>query len=230
MLYYRHRLYERWRRERQQQTNIELTEDELHRAELEDANLHVANNVLENCLSTLKHETMYYPSRIRQLLDSGDNKSLAEVSAYYRDLYSILIQQAAEQMEHIRLHVRPVELYGQTVVGDENLLRYLFELVLDERGERKEERGERNEKRRERKEERGERIDNKENKRIQVEVKDDHYVVYQVPLTGQISPMNSLIARQIVRDHGEAVNRHGCGITIDNQQVNITLPRYNGKI
>ena len=241
MLYYRHRLYERWRRERQQQTNIELTEDELHRAELEDANLHVANNVLENCLSTLKHETMYYPSRIRQLLDSGDNKSLAEVSAYYRDLYSILIQQAAEQMEHIRLHVRPVELYGQTVVGDENLLRYLFELVFEKRGERKEERGESNEKRGERKEdsqrhtltlvrERGERIDNKENKRIQVEVKDDHYVVYQVPLTGQISPMNSLIARQIVRDHGEAVNRHGCGITIDNQQVNITLPRYNGKI
>ena len=207
MLYYRHRLYERSRRERQQQTNIELTEDELRRAELEDANLHVANNVLDNCLSTLKHETMYYPSRIRQLLDAGEYKSLAEVSAYYRDLYSILIQQAAEQMEHIRLHVRPLELYGQTVMGDENLLRYLFELILEEIGLKNAERG-----------------------MIQSEVKDDKYVVYHIPLATRLSPLTSYIARQIVRDHGEAVNRHGCGITTEQHQVNITLPRYNGKL
>ena len=198
MLYYRHRFYERWRRERQQQTNIEMTDDELRRAELEDANLHVVNNVLDNCLSTLKHETMYYPSRIRQLLDTGDTKALAEVSAYYRDLYSILIQQAAEQMENIRPHVRPVELYGQTVLGDENLLHYLFELLGATS--------------------------------VEAEVKDDKYVVYNVHLTSDLSPLTSLLARQIVRDHGEAVNRHGCGITINNQQVNITLPRYNGKV
>ena len=198
MLYYRHRFYERWRRERQQQTNIEMTDDELRRAELEDANLHVVNNVLDNCLSTLKHETMYYPSRIRQLLDTGDTKALAEVSAYYRDLYSILIQQAAEQMENIRPHVRPVELYGQTVLGDENLLHYLFELLGATS--------------------------------VEAEVKNDKYVVYNVPLTSDLSPLTSLLARQIVRDHGEAVNRHGCGITINNQQVNITLPRYNGKV
>ncbi|MBL1488816.1 hypothetical protein ELC62_30700, partial [Klebsiella pneumoniae] len=54
MLYYRHRLYNRFRRERMQQTNIEIADDELRRAELEDSNLHVANAVLDNCLSTLK--------------------------------------------------------------------------------------------------------------------------------------------------------------------------------
>ena len=200
MLYYRHRLYQRFRQERQQQTNIEMADDELRRAELENANLHVANSVLDNCLSTLKHETMYYPSRIRQLVDAGDMQSLTEVAAYYRDLYGILIQQATSQVERIKLHIHPVELYGQKVLGDENLLHYLFELI------------------------RGEKLE------VKAEVKDDKYVVFSIPLTTRLSPLTSLLIRQIVRDHGEATARRGCGIVIDNNLVNITLPRHNGKI
>jgi len=207
MLYYRHRLYQRFRQERQQQTNIEMADDELRRAELENANLHVANSVLDNCLSTLKHETMYYPSRIRQLVDAGDMQSLTEVAAYYRDLYGILIQQATSQVERIKLHIHPVELYGQKVLGDENLLHYLFELI---RGEKLEARGEKLE--------------------VKAEVKDDKYVVFSIPLTTRLSPLTSLLIRQIVRDHGEATARRGCGIVIDNNLVNITLPRHNGKI
>ena len=207
MLYYRHRLYQRFRQERQQQTNIEMADDELRRAELENANLHVANSVLDNCLSTLKHETMYYPSRIRQLVDAGDMQSLTEVAAYYRDLYGILIQQATSQVERIKLHIHPVELYGQKVLGDENLLHYLFELI---RGEKVEARGEKLE--------------------VKAEVKDDKYVVFSIPLTTRLSPLTSLLIRQIVRDHGEATARRGCGIVIDNNLVNITLPRHNGKI
>ena len=202
VLYYRHRLYERSRRERQQQTDIEMTEDELRRAELENANLHVVNNVLDNCLSTLKHETMYYPSRIRQLLDSGDTQSLEEIATYYRDLYTILIQQAAEQLEHMPIRLHPVQLYGQTVLGDENLLRYLFELL-----------GVKNQK-----------------SEVKSEIKDDKYVVYSITLSSTLSPLTTLIVRQIVRDHGEAANRRGCGITKEHQQVNIILPRYNGKL
>jgi signal transduction histidine kinase len=209
MLYYRHRLYQRFRQERQQQTSIEMADDELRRAELENANLHVANSVLDNCLSTLKHETMYYPSRIRQLVDAGDMPSLAEVAAYYRDLYGILIQQAIAQEERIKLHVHPVELYGHTVLGDDNLLHYLFELLLEARGERLEVRD-----------------------MIKSEVKDEKYVVYHIPLTSHLSPLTSYLARQIVRDHGEATARRGCGIVIDqeNNIVNITLPRHNGKL
>lgn len=207
MLYYRHRLYQRFRQERQQQTNIEMADDELRRAELENANLHVANSVLDNCLSTLKHETMYYPSRIRQLVDAGDMQSLTEVAAYYRDLYGILIQQATSQVERIKLHIHPVELYGQKVLGDENMLHYLFELI---RGEKLEVRGEKLE--------------------VKAEVKDDKYVVFSIPLTTRLSPLTSLLIRQIVRDHGEATARRGCGIVIDNNLVNITLPRHNGKI
>ena len=198
MLYYRHRLYNRFRRERMQLTNIEMADDELHRAELEDSVLHVSNAVLDNCLSTLKHETMYYPSRIRQLVDAGDVDSLTEVAAYYRDLYSILIQQAVDQVERIKLHVRPVRFYGQQVLGDENLLRYLFEL-LEVKGE------------------------------IASEVKDDNYVVFHVPYKTRDS-LTSYLCRQIVRDHGEATNRRACGITEENQQITVILPRYNGKI
>ena len=198
MLYYRHRLYQRFRQERQQQTNIEMADDELRRAELENANLHVANSVLDNCLSTLKHETMYYPSRIRQLVDAGDMQSLAEVASYYRDLYSILIQQATSQVERIKLHVHPVELYGQKVLGDENLLHYLFELL--------------------------------KTKEVTAEVKDDKYVDFHATLHAPLSTLTFMMARQIVRDHGEATARRGCGIVIDNNLVNITLPRHNGKI
>ena len=46
----------------------------------------------------------------------------------------------------------------------------------------------------------------------------------------RLSPLTSLLIRQIVRDHGEATARRGCGIVIDNNLVNITLPRHNGKI
>ena len=200
MLYYRHRLYRRFRQESQQQTTLEMADDDLHRAELENANLHVANSVLDNCLSTLKHETMYYPSRIRQLVDSGDLKPLAEVTGFYRDLYSILIQQALGQVERIKMHVHPVEFYGQQVLGDANMLRYLFELVRVEKQE------------------------------VKAEVKDDKYVVFTIPLTTNLSPLHFLLCRQIVREHGEATARRGCGIVIENNLVNITLPRHNGKL
>ena len=197
MLYYRHRLYRRFHQESQQQTTLEMADDDLHRAELENANLHVANSVLDNCLSTLKHETMYYPSRIRQLVDSGDLKPLAEVTGFYRDLYSILIQQALGQVERIKMHVHPVEFYGQQILGDTNMLRYLMELLKGD---------------------------------VVAEVKDEKYVVYHITLAAPLSPLNFLLCRQIVREHGEATARRGCGIIIENNLVNITLPRHNGKL
>ena len=195
MLYYRHRLYRRFSQERQQQLHIELAGDELKRAELEDSNLHVANAVLDNCLSTLKHETMYYPSRIRQLVDTGSVELLSEVVGYYRELYGILIQQAIGQVESVKLHIRPVSLYGQTVQGDENLLHYLFELLKGD---------------------------------VRAEAKDDRYVVCHVTLAAPVSPIDYLLCRQIVRDHGEATGRRGCGISVENEQVTIILPRHHG--
>ena len=197
MLYYRHRLNERFKRERMQLDNIEMADDELRRSELEAAKLHVANNVLDNCLSALKHETMYYPDRIRQLVDNSDISALGEVTQYYRQLYGILSEQAMRQVEQIRIHVHPMELYGQQVIGDENLLRYLFEIIKP--------------------------MD------IQSEIKDDQYVSYLLKATFK-SDIDRLLCRQIVRDHGEATHRRGCGIIVEENKITITLPRYNGKI
>ena len=197
MLYYRHRLNERYKRERKQLDNIEMADDELHRSELEAAKLHVANNVLDNCLSALKHETMYYPDRIRQLVDNGDVNALGEVTQYYRQLYGILSEQAMRQVEQVRLHVHPLELYGQQVIGDENMLRYLFEIIKPSE--------------------------------VQADVKDEQYVTYTLKATFK-SDMDRLLCRQIVRDHGEATHRRGCGITVKENEITITLPRYNGKI
>lgn len=80
---------------------MELATDELRRRQYESDRLHVSNSVLDNCLSTLKHETMYYPSRIRQIVDSQpcDLEALGEVADYYHALYSILSEQAMRQIE-----------------------------------------------------------------------------------------------------------------------------------
>ena len=198
MLYYRHRLYSRHRRERMQLDNIEMADDELRRAELEENKLHVVNAVLDNCLSTLKHETMYYPSRIRQLVDQGDMESLAEVTRYYRDLYGILSEQANRQVEQVKLHVTKLELYGQPVLGDEAMLHYLFDILKPAT--------------------------------VEAAPKDDKYVVFRITLAASLEPLSSLLCRQIVRDHGEATHRRGCGINIDNNNVTLILPRHNGKL
>ena len=197
MLYYRHRLNERYKRERMQLDNIEMADDELRRSELEAAKLHVANNVLDNCLSALKHETMYYPDRIRQLVDDGDINALGEVTRYYRQLYGILSEQAMRQVEQVRLQVRPMELYGQQVLGDENMLRYLFEIIKPSEK--------------------------------QAEIKDEQYVTYTLKAAFK-SDIDRLLCRQIVRDHGEATHRRGCGITVEDNKITIILPRYNGKV
>ena len=213
LLYYRHRLYSRFLREQQRQNDLEMLEDEYRRAELEDQNLHVSNAVLDNCLSTLKHETMYYPSRIRQLLDAGDNGSLSEVTDYYRELYGVLSLQASRQVERTHLHLRPIEKGPVTILGDENLIRYLFEILRKQGGAEK-----------------------------SISPKDDKYLEITVPMpklhlsdeeaqnlfNPQTDHIPYLLCRQIVRDHGEATNRRLCGIWAENvdgtTNIKIILP------
>ncbi|MBQ6377482.1 MAG: DUF5113 domain-containing protein, partial [Prevotella sp.] len=197
LLYYRHRLYDRFMKDQQRETEFEMLDDEIRRMELEDNNLHVTNAVLDNCLSTLKHETMYYPSRICQLLDAGDMASLAEVATYYRELYGILSAQAMHQVAPIKLHLKPLQ-HG--ILGDENLVRYLFEILKKQSGEKHPD--------------------------IQYLPQDGPYVEIHIPMpqlklteeqahelfTPSKDHLPYLLCRQIIRDHGEATNRRGCGI------------------
>ena len=178
-------------------TNIEMAEDELHRAEYENGKLHIANSVLDNCLSTLKHETMYYPSRIRQLIDSTpeDVTSLQELVDYYKAIYTMLSAQAMEQVEG-------------TVKCDADLLAYLRKLITG----------------------------GVKNFTYQEATSSSAYVTCQyifhdipfdatrhphlfTPLT---SDMKYLVARQIVREIGEATNLRGCGI--------LAKPSSDGKL
>lgn len=129
ILYYRHRIMHRLNIEDRKSEQLEMLTDEKRRMELERQNMYVANAVLDNCLSTLKHETMYYPSRIRQLLDSNDTTSLSEVAGYYRELYSILSRQAIAQAERTHLRLQEITIGGHHVRGDKNLTDYLLELL-----------------------------------------------------------------------------------------------------
>lgn len=222
LLYYRHRLYDRFLKEQQRQTSLELIEDDLRRAELDDGNLHVSNAVLDNCLSALKHETMYYPSRIRQLLDAGDFDSLREVADYYRELYGILSLQATRQVERTRLRLRPMAIPGlppthSRILGHESLIRYLFDILYKEGGQPR-------------------------NRGLSATGRDGRYVEVRIPMPalkltaeqaqGLFTPSREhlpyLLCRQIVRDHGEATNRRGCGIRAEVANgltvVCVTLP------
>lgn len=103
---------------------IRLLEEQLGRSELEDERLHLSNSTLDNSLSTLKHETMYYPSRMALLLEEGEGRlhDIEELAAYYRDLYQLLCLQAMGQLALVPLAGRTVSLGevlpASTRVGD----------------------------------------------------------------------------------------------------------------
>ena len=218
LLYYRNQLLRRFLREQSQQTNLETLADELRRTELELQNLHVSNAVLDNCLSTLKHETMYYPSRISQLAAQGDIQSLGEVTAYYREIYGLLCMQAMRQTERIKLHLSRLP---HNILGDTVLVDYLFKILKAQSGCKTLE--------------------------INYIRQDDKYVVCEVSMpnlhlsdeqTRQLfSPANDnipyLLCRQIVRDHGDATNRRACSIRAEKRNgttiIIVTLPAY-GKL
>jgi len=88
------------------QHELELRQDEVRRAEAEQGRIHVQNMILDNCLSTIKHETMYYPNRIKDLLqrDNTDGgaearREVSELIHYYKDVFSVLSQCAMKQLE-----------------------------------------------------------------------------------------------------------------------------------
>ena len=203
------------RRQQQQQEQMEITTDEIARTEQEEAALHVSNAVLDNCLSALKHETMYYPSRIRQLIDSNDTEALPEVVAYYRELYGLLSLQATRQTEHVHLHLRRLP---HDILGDAVLVNELFELLRKQSGQKK--------------------LDVSYTPRP-----DGKYIDCTVPMpalhldehqaaklftASAVENIPYLLCRQIVRDHGEATNRRGCAIRAEASEngtnIIVTLP------
>ena len=108
----------------QKYRDIEVAQDEARRVLHEENQLHVQNLVLDNCLSTIKHETLYYPNRIRQILERmrkdmpyeeevSQVEAIGELIGYYKDVFTILSSCAARQLEEVtfrRARVKADEL------------------------------------------------------------------------------------------------------------------------
>ena len=200
LLYYRPQLQRRHlleqqaladsrRRVEQKMQDVETLHDELHRREYELQQLHIDNNVTDNCLSSLKHETMYYPSRIRQLLeqDRSENglKDVAELASYYKDLYALLARQASAQIE------KPL--------ADSDVMDYLFELIGKAAGEEPLQ---------------TEKTTGGDYVIYRTLLPRTPYREFFRPTKENIP---FLVCRQIIRENSEATNRRGCGITAEPQ-------------
>ena len=104
--------------ERQQrEADIEQAEDEHNRRLYEEERLHVQNQIIDNCLSTIKHETMYYPGRIQQLAVRLSDETatapdlmdtLSETVDYYKEVHSLLSEQALRQSEALNFRRRNI--------------------------------------------------------------------------------------------------------------------------
>lgn len=95
--------------------DIEWVQEDINKVQYEDSLIHVQNMVLDNCLSTIKHETVYYPNKVKQIVSqlikapsstegksiSEDIRSIDELVAYYRGIFTILHSCAARQLEEV---------------------------------------------------------------------------------------------------------------------------------
>lgn len=97
---------------------LEEIEEQTERVKLEENRLHVQNMVLDNCLSTLKHETVYYPSRIRAVAEQaavGNSagsavNSMRELMDYYSSVFGILSNCAKRELDDRCFMLSKVEL------------------------------------------------------------------------------------------------------------------------
>ena len=91
---------------------IELKQDERRRIAAEQQKVYVRNQIMDNSLSALKHETMYYPNRIKQMVDAALNapeglkdtqvvNDIDELLSYYKDIFTILSTCASKQVEKV---------------------------------------------------------------------------------------------------------------------------------
>ena len=235
--------------------DINLVFDDINRLEWESNQIHVQNRVLDNCLSAIKHETIYYPSRLKQIVEQLHNsdhtiedeqaqvKSMYDLVEYYKGIFTILTLWAKKEVElatfrrtNISVNELAVDLdsYFQrktkkrlgklvlnweihsdvVVVGDEKLVRFLFEMLINDS------------------------LSLPQSGELNVEVDIDEYFVsftyYDDRLeladeelenlfypTLKSAALNSydglprmtyLIAKEIIREHDEFVGRRGCRI------------------
>ena len=257
--------------------DIELAQDEARRALHEENMLHVQNLVLDNCLSTIKHETIYYPNRIRQIVERmvsavdkvGESEEqqfsdMSELVSYYKDVFTLLASCASRQLDEVTFkrsfvssetlvaHVRKyykkitrkravypeleVEAEEVTVIGDEILLCFLLENLLDE-AVSYESSG--NLRLKVSKDGEFVRFDFTDYRRSHTQEElnllfyPDHAQIHQKSGSTELSGTEYLICKQVVREHDEFSGRRGCRINacpaVDGEGFTVwfTIPRRN---
>ncbi len=112
-------------------TQLELKQDEQHRAEADNNRIHVQNMILDNCLSSIKHETMYYPNRIKLMLKQNcdtdiDKTAISELLHYYKEVFTLMSGCAMKQLEQTAFKRRVIKL--KDIIN-------IIERVGEERGE-----------------------------------------------------------------------------------------------
>ena len=235
----------------QKYRDIEVAQDEASRVVREENQLHVQNMVLDNCLSTIKHETIYYPNRIKQIIDRLHEgmteeeerqqvETIAELIAYYKDVFTMLSSCAARQLEEVTFRrgaVKAVDLAEAAtryfkratkkrfdrlewkvesasveMTGDAIQLRYLLENLINEAVAHPEEGGL---ELRIYKEGAFVRFDFIDRRRCpsQEELNQLFYPRLshiQHRSEGVLSGTEYLVCKQIIRDHDEFAGRRGC--------------------
>lgn len=102
--------------------DLAMVEEEAGRVKYEEHRLHVQNMVLDNCLSVIKHETLYYPSRIKALVEQAlkgignadmckeNISAMRELMDYYMSVFGILSNCAAKQLDEVTLRCVQIPL------------------------------------------------------------------------------------------------------------------------
>jgi signal transduction histidine kinase len=189
----------------ERETSTELAGDNLRRLQMDNYQLHVSNSVLDNCLSALKHETMYYPSRIRQLVNetTPNLDDIDELVSYYRDLYRILSLQAVRQIPLLRLEPEQAN-YLLEILKTINKGVYPHVEILEAK-----------------------------EKYAKIKVVMTQYVISADECDKLFTPytmdLNFLVCRQITREMGETTNLRACGMIADRTSqgqvcITITMP------
>lgn len=205
-------------------------EEKIQQTTYENNRLYISNNILENCLSAIKHETMYYPSRIKMFIrenstcETGSERlnTLREIVEYYRELYFALCLQLHCQTENAALACQVVDISRETgfitplVYGDGFAMRMLFNIL--------------------RKQNNGEsphcslKSTDKGNMTICADMNNVAYTDNNANslFIPQEKNLPFMVCRQIIRETENSANHYGCGITAESNKgklrLNITLP------
>lgn len=208
---------------RMQSETMEQKQEQLHATRQEVEMLHVGNAVLDNCLSALKHETMYYPSRILSL-PANAVTDLQQTVHYYRELYSLLSLQAVKSVDAHRFPMTPLadcQLLAHAtltdcpdasfvphLLGNRTLLDEFYELLRQQGGV---------------------------SLSVSVSPYQQQYLqfVFRSPAFQSLStdvfinPRSSqlpfFLCRQIVREHSEATHLRSCGIRLNAIKEIVTI-------